>query len=280
MTCREAVEAGSRTLTEAGVPEAEWDAICLWEKASGMDRARYLTHREEPARADWLQAFQSLICRRARRIPLQHLTGEVWFMGLPFIVNEAVLIPRPETELLAELVLRETAGQQNLRLLDICTGSGCLAVSLAALGRFEKVAAADLSPEALAVARENAARNGCQVDFFQSDLFAGLPPEPYQVLVSNPPYIPTGQLAELMPEVRDHDPRMALDGGADGLTFYRRLAGESRDFLAPGARIYWEIGWDQGEAVRRILAEAGFQNLRVLPDLAGKDRMVTGEWIC
>lgn len=280
MTCREAVEAGIRKLAEAGVPEAEWDALCLWEAAAGMDRAGYLTHREEPAQPDWMEAFQKLIGQRAKRIPLQHLVGEVWFMGLPFAVSGAVLIPRPETELLAELVLRETAGEKNLRLLDMCTGSGCLAVSLAVLGHFGKVAAADLSPEALEVARKNAERNGCQVDFFQSDLFAGLPPETYQVLVSNPPYIPTGQLESLMPEVRDHDPRMALDGGADGLVFYRRLARECQEFLAPGARIYWEIGWDQGESVRRILAEAGFGNLRVLPDLAGQDRMVTGEWIC
>ncbi len=301
MTYREALEAGVRRLEAAGVPDAQWDAFCLWERASGQSRAAYLTHREEAAEKAWLAEFQRLTALREKRIPLQHLLGEAWFMGLPFFVNREVLIPRPETELLAERVLADwtdrkptEAGQgggrpaaaensepQGLRLLDMCTGSGCLAVSLAVLGHFSRVAAADISPEALAVARRNAERNGVAVDFFQGDLFGGLPAgSTYQVLVSNPPYIPTGDLETLMPEVRDHDPRLALDGGADGLDFYRRLAWEAVPFLAPEARVYWEIGWDQGPAVRRILEEAGYGNVQVLPDLAGKDRMVTGEWIC
>ncbi len=301
MTCREALEAGVRRLEAAGVPDAEWDAFCLWERASGQSRAAYLTHRGEAAETAWLEAFRCLTDLREKRVPLQHILGEAWFMGLPFYVNEAVLIPRPETELLAERVLRDwsgrktveavhgggrpaaagNAGTQGLRLLDMCTGSGCLAVSLAVLGHFDRVAAADISPEALAVARRNAERNGAAVDFFQGDLFGGLPAgSTYQVLVSNPPYIPTGQLEALMPEVREHDPQLALDGGADGLDFYRRLAREAVPFLAPGAWVYWEIGWDQGPAVSRILEEAGYRRVQVLPDLAGKDRMVTGEWIC
>ncbi len=281
MTCREAVEAAAGRLAAAGVPDPQWDALCLWERASGQNRAAYLAHREEPAEAAWQEAFRKLTARREKREPLQHILEEAWFMGLPFYVNGSVLIPRPETELLAEQVLQDCAQAEGLRLLDMCTGSGCLAVSLAVQGHFEQVAAADLSPEALAVARRNAEQNGAAVEFYQGDLFAGLPQGAvYHVLVSNPPYIPSSQLDTLMPEVRDYDPPMALDGGADGLVFYRRLAQEARPFLAPGARVYWEIGWDQGEAAARILTEAGYRQVRVWPDLAGKDRMVTGEWTC
>lgn len=279
MTCREWLTAGTARLRRAGVPEADWDAFCLWEAASGMDRGRYLMEQNEEPDPGWVRSFEQMLEKREKRVPLQHILGTTEFLGLTFRVNRDVLVPRPDTEVLAEQVLKDFPDGKGRRLLDMCTGSGCLAVGLAALGHFQ-VTACDLSGAALAVARENADKNGCKISFYQGDLFEALPPQEFDVIVSNPPYIPTGELSGLMPEVRDFDPRMALDGREDGLYFYRRLAEEGKEFLAPGGRIYWEIGWNQADAVKEILKKAGYLGLRIIPDLAGNDRVVTGEWTC
>lgn len=279
MTCREWVRVGTERLETAGVPEAGWDARCLFEAASGMDRARLLMSQMEEPEPGWVETYIEMLEKRERRIPLQHILGKTEFMGLSLKVGPEVLVPRPDTETLAEQVLKEYPDGHGLRLLDMCTGSGCLAISLAALGHFQ-VTASDLSLAALKMARANALENGCRITFYQGDLFQGLPEQKFDLIVSNPPYIPTGDLEGLMPEVRDFDPRVALDGREDGLYFYRRLAEEGKDFLAPGGRVYWEIGWNQADAVMDILERSGYCSLRVIPDLAGNDRVVTGEWTC
>ncbi|MCD8077507.1 MAG: peptide chain release factor N(5)-glutamine methyltransferase [Lachnospiraceae bacterium] len=308
MTFRECLKAGERELAAAGVPEAALDAWYLLEHVTELNRAHYFLRQNEEIPAGQEEAYRALIRRRADRVPLQHLTGETEFMGLPFAVDARVLIPRQDTEKLVELVLdwaqaRETlphvadgktSGERSqrvldraqkeeapLRALDLCTGSGCIAVSLAQLGHFVSVVGADLSEEALTVARENGRRNGCEnLTFRQSDLFQAFAGERFEVITANPPYIPTAEIGRLMPEVRDHDPRMALDGRKDGLYFYRRLAAESPEHLIPGGRIFWEIGWNQGEDVRRMLTEAGFTSVEIFSDDAGLDRVITGEWKC
>ncbi|MCD8053773.1 MAG: peptide chain release factor N(5)-glutamine methyltransferase [Lachnospiraceae bacterium] len=308
MTLRDCLKSGERELAAAGVPEAALDAWYLLEHVTGLNRACYFLRQNEAISAGQEENFRALIRRRAQRVPLQHLTGETEFMGLSFAVDTRVLIPRQDTEKLVELVLdwaqgRETSprvvdgklpggssqqaldraqkGEAPLRALDLCTGSGCIAVSLAKLGHFTSVVGADLSEEALAVARENGRRNGCEnLTFRQSDLFQAFAGERFEVITANPPYIPTAEIGKLMPEVRDHDPRMALDGREDGLYFYRRLAAESPAHLTSGGRIFWEIGWNQGEDVRRMLTDAGFKSVEVFPDEAGLDRVITGEWIC
>ncbi len=199
-------------------------------------------------------------------------------MGLDFRVNRHVLIPRQDTETLVELVLQEQKDSKR-KVLDLCTGSGCIAISLAVIGGYEEVTAADVSEEALATARENASRllkPGQTVAFFQGDLFQALCEKKFDVLVSNPPYIPTEILQDLQPEVRDHEPRIALDGAEEGLGFYRRIVAEAADWLNPGAGIYLEIGYDQGKAVSALLKKAGFQEIKVTQDLAGLDRVVSG----
>ena len=269
-------------LTAAGVPEPESDARALLFSCFDLDLTRYLLQRDEPipegdAR---LAAFWRLVDRRCERIPLQHLLGQVFFMGLPFAVNGDVLIPRPDTEILVETAAGLLGGRNDpARVLDLCTGSGCIAISLTKLCPGISCTAADLSGRALAVAAKNARSLGSRVFLIRSDLFAGLPGEArFDLIVSNPPYIPSDEIRELAPEVALHDPRMALDGGADGLYFYRRICMEAGAFLTDGGYLCVEIGHEQAGAVCRLFEAAGFSEVSVKQDLAGLDRVVYGEW--
>ena len=226
--------------------------------------------------------FEEFVSRREGREPLQQILGTQEFMGLSFLVNRHVLIPRQDTETLVELVLKEVKDRE-ARILDLCTGSGCIAISLAALGGFRFVAASDISQEALETARENAGRilgdggnESGKIRFRRSDLLDGFDREErFDVIVSNPPYIPSETIGGLEPEVREFEPRLALDGSADGLLFYRRLAGECGAFLNRGGRVYFEIGHDQGAAVSGLLEAHGFTDIKVRKDLAGNDRVVS-----
>lgn len=279
MTFFELWKWGEKRLAESGIREADLDAKYLLLEAFEMDLAHFLLREQEqvPSTDGRTREYSDAVLARASRVPLQYLTGKQDFMGLTFHVDERVLIPRQDTETLAELVLRENP-EKNIRLLDLCTGSGCLAVSLAVLGGYEEVDAGDISPDALEVAEENGRRLGGNVHFVESDLFSALDPgKAYDVIVSNPPYIPTEVIEGLEPEVRDYEPRMALDGSGDGLAFYRRLAAESPSHLKPGGRLYLEIGWDQGESVEALLRENGFEDIEVVRDDAGNCRVVRGK---
>ena len=279
MTFFELWKWGEKRLADSGIREADLDAKYLLLEAFEMDLAHFLLREQEqvPSTDGRTREYSDAVVARASRVPLQYLTGKQDFMGLTFHVDESVLIPSQDTETLAELVLRENP-EKNIRLLDLCTGSGCLAVSLAVLGGYEEVDAGDISPDALEVAEENGRRLGGNVHFVESDLFSALDPgKAYDVIVSNPPYIPTEVIEGLEPEVRDYEPRMALDGSGDGLAFYRRLAAESPSHLKPGGRLYLEIGWDQGESVEALLRENGFEDIEVVRDDAGNCRVVRGK---
>ena len=308
---------GKQILKNAGIAEADLDAWYLFEQIFGISRAQYfLCARENIAGSTaqkiaaqeqtgnslesknaldcvelWLKekmsAYENTLEKRASRIPLQQILGQQEFMGLTFFVNEHVLIPRQDTETLVELVLNEQK-DKNVSILDMCTGSGCIAVSLKKLGGYACVEGADISEEALKVAKRNSeeilensdvnsSRTG--VIFRRSDMFSAFPEtERFNVIVSNPPYIPSAVIEELEPEVRDHEPRGALDGTADGLYFYRILAEECAKHLTPGGHVYFEIGYDQGAAVKELLDIHGFKDTRVIQDLTGKDRVVCGAW--
>lgn len=275
---KEILDRGAEKLREVGIEEAGLDAWYLFERAFHMDRVHFLMEQmREADGADFAarrQYFEELLAQRGRRIPLQHLLESQEFMGLTFYVNEDVLIPRQDTETLVEQVLAHHRDKK-IKILDMCTGSGCIAVSLKKLGGYADVTGADLSPEALAVAR----RNGeaiCGADgpvFVQSDLFAAVDGV-YDVIASNPPYIPSQVIEGLEPEVRDYEPRGALDGGADGLTFYRRLAAECREHLTDGGSVYFEIGCEQAADVTGLLADAGYSEIEVIKDEPGLDRVV------
>ncbi|WP_045000271.1 peptide chain release factor N(5)-glutamine methyltransferase [Shuttleworthella satelles] len=295
MTYREALTWGKEQLQTAQVPDFALDAGYLLEFASGRRHVDLILSDGEQMPDALLGKYRSCIERRAQRIPLQQITGSQAFMGLDFMVNEHVLCPRQDTETLVEEGLtilaslqsgsvknRQANADREIRLLDLCTGSGCILISLLALARGQETPihglAADLSPEALAVARENAKRNGVSAAFVLSDLFAEIEGS-FDLITANPPYIPSGQLEDLMPEVRDHEPRMALDGDEDGLAFYRRIAGQAPDYLREGGWLLMEIAFDQGQAVRQMLADGPFEEIEIIQDLSGRDRVLKGRMI-
>ena len=274
MTYSEVMEKAVRELTEAGFEEARTDVRELMEFVSKKSRTELLFCGNDTIPREQKEQFSSLLASRKEHMPVQYLTEVQEFCGLNFRVNENVLVPRPETELLAEAVFRQSEGK---RVLDMCTGSGCIAITVAKLGKPALVAASDASEGALLVAKQNASENEAEVEFFCGDLFETVT-GCYDIIVSNPPYIKTAVIEDLMAEVREFEPRMALDGKEDGLYFYRRICEEAKAFLVPGGRLMFEIGHDQGEAVPELLREAGYEAVEVKQDYAGLDRMVFAVW--
>lgn len=275
---RDLYDRGVELLQKQSIAEAKLDARLLLENICGTDRNTLLAHGDRPVSEDEEQRYLLDIQKRASHVPLQHITGNQEFMGLTFSVNENVLIPRQDTEILVEEALIEL--QDQMHILDLCTGSGCILLSLLHYSNDCVGVGVDLSAEALQVANQNAEKlhitNAC---FVQSNLFQDLQiEEKFDMLVSNPPYIPTKVVDELMEEVRDHEPRMALDGEEDGLAFYRRISREAKPYLKRGAFVYLEIGHDQGDAVSRIMEEEGYREIRVKQDYVGLDRVVCCEF--
>lgn len=273
MTLREACREGAGILSRAGIAEADLDAWYLLEWVSGVSRGHYLAYPEEELTSDQEASFQKALAQRAERIPLQHITGEQEFMGLSFKVSDKVLIPRQDTEVLVEKALKYL--KSGMKFLDLCTGSGCILLSLLHSCPGAEGTGADLSGEALQVAEENRQRLGIQAELIKSDLFEEIEGN-FDMIVSNPPYIRSGEIDHLMEEVRLYDPRMALDGHEDGLYFYRKIAKESPRFLKSGGMLLLETGYDQGESVPQLLREQGFREIEVIRDLAGLDRVVIG----
>lgn len=265
---------GTAALERAGIGEAALDARLLLEGICGTDRTALHVHGERELTPEQEKRYLEGIERRAKRIPLQHILGETGFMGLTFMVNENVLCPRPDTEILVEEVLKYL--HDGMRILDIGTGSGCILLSLLHYSNDCRGTGLDISGEALQVARENAQRLGIEgADFLVSDLLEKAEGK-FEIIVSNPPYIRSGDIEGLMPEVRDHDPRLSLDGGEDGLVFYQRITKQAGDHLPGGGMLFYEIGCDQGEAVSGILRENGFREIEIVKDFSGLDRVVFG----
>ena len=247
------------------------DAMLLLEYVSGYSRSEIRLHYREMIPEDVAERFEELLEFRRQHIPVQYITGQQNFMGFELNVTPDVLIPRPETELLTERVIHVCEGKD---VLDLCTGSGCIAIAVRCLGKAKSVQASDISEEALAVARKNAKTYGAEIEFRQGDLFDACGTKRFDIIVSNPPYIPTAEIAGLMPEVREYEPHLALDGTEDGLMFYRRIAAECRGHLNPGGKVLLEIGCEQGKDVTDLFRKAGFVNVQVYQDYAGLDRMV------
>lgn len=275
MRFRELYRKGEEALRTAGVPDASYDALELLCRAFSMDRAVYLARLREEAPEGGEARYEALIRRRADREPLQHILGYTEFMGLRFELDRHVLIPRADTETLTELVLNENPSAR-LSVLDLCTGSGCIGISLKKLGGYDEVLCSDVSAEALALARKNAARicgeNGGP-SFRLSDMFEHIP-ESFDLIVSNPPYIRREDIRQLEPEVREGDPLLALDGGEDGLDYYRIIAAEAKRHLNEGGRLYLEMGFDQGPALEALFSEAGFRDVQIIRDAAGLPRII------
>lgn len=281
LTLKQLYKVGTVKLAEEGIEEFSLDAWYLLEYVTGVSKAMYFAEPERAVSEENADRYMDCIRRRAAHIPLQHITGEQEFMGYPFCVNEHVLIPRQDTEILVEEAIQVM--RPKMKVLDMCTGSGCIVLSILKMCR-EKYymtdlqgIGADVSEEALKVARENGRRLGVPVTWIQSDLFAKIPEEEkYDVIVSNPPYIETAVIDTLQEEVRLHDPYIALDGKEDGLYFYRRIISEAGKYLKPQGKLMFEIGCDQAEAVEELMKNAGYEQITVKKDLAGLDRVVYG----
>lgn len=288
MTFEEAYNRGKDILTKADVPDASIDARLLLEEVAGVNKAYLLAHANEELKLSCEDSIEEryfdMIERRAKRIPLQHIVGYQEFMSLRFKVNEDVLVPRFDTENLVEEALKHV--HDGMRVLDMCTGSGCILISILNYSNDCTGVGVDISDKALKVAKENAKnilkdRQDINISFLKSDLFSELSSEEkFDVIVSNPPYIQTEVIKTLEREVKDYDPIIALDGGADGLAFYRRIIDSSGDYLNPGGVIIFEIGYDEALEVTNLLKRAGFINISVTKDLSGLDRVVIGYKTC
>ena len=273
MTYREAIEIGTRILQKENIADAKIDAWYLLQMACKIDRNFYYLHEEDELTAEQQSEYESTVHKRAEHVPLQYIIGEQEFMGLKFKVNSNVLIPRQDTETLVEEALRVV--EPGMRVLDLCTGSGCIIISLAKNVADISCTGSDISKQALLVAKENAKANEVEVEWERSDLFENISGT-FDLIVSNPPYIPTGEIPGLMPEVRDFEPVDALDGKEDGLYFYRIITEKSPEYLTSDGYLYFEIGYDQGEAVSAMMRQCGYTQVEVIKDLAGNDRVVKG----
>lgn len=271
MKYRELLQEGTEQLKKAAIADANVDAAYLLEYVCGIDRTHYLLCMTETVPPQMAARYEEAIALRATHQPLQYITGEQEFMGLSFQVSPEVLIPRQDTETLVEQTQRVL--KDNDRILDMCTGSGCILISLLHENRTCQGMGVDIADTSIALARENAKKNGVQAEWLVSDLFSDVYGA-FDVIVSNPPYIATEVLQELMPEVIEYEPKRALDGHEDGLYFYRQIIADAPKFLKPGGWILFEIGYDQGESVPALLEEAGFTEITVIKDYNGNDRVV------
>ena len=306
LTYKELYNWGCGQLTDAGISESQLDARLLLEYCCGTDRNTLLVHGEKSISAQEYENYADCIARRKEHVPLQQITGEQNFMGLTFDVYENVLIPRQDTEVLVEEVMRHL--HDGMRILDMCTGSGCILLSLLHYSNDCTGVGVDISEEALQAARMNArkilgierngqecadrivnreavpddeseepAETGKKVLLIQSDLFEQLDSrDKFDIIVSNPPYIRTDVIETLMPEVKAYEPHLALDGREDGLYFYREIIAQAGAYLNREGMLFFEIGYDQGEEVRRLMENAGYSEVEVVKDFAGLDRVVYG----
>ena len=273
MTHRQILAQAVEKLKTAGITEADNDARLLWEYAFNMSRTGWLMYADCEADADKIPVYEEYIERRASHEPLQYIEGKAYFMGLEFMVNDSVLIPRFDTEVLVDNALK--CIPENSKVLDVCTGSGCIAISLSVLGG-HKVTGVDISKAALEVAENNRIHNSAdKVSFYLSDMFSAVDGV-YDCIVSNPPYIRTADINALDHEVKVCEPMLALDGHEDGLFFYRILAKESGKYLRENGLLMVEIGCDQAEDVMKLFRDNNYTDIRVIKDLAGLDRVVCG----
>lgn len=273
MNYRKLYETGKDRLEKAGIQEAALDARLLLEEVCRTDRNTLLVHGDRAVTEEEETQFRIFIERRSTHEPLQQITGWQEFMGLRFSVTEDVLVPRQDTETLVEEVLRYL--RDGMEILDVCTGSGCILLSLLRYSNGCRGVGCDISEKALAVAGQNAKELGISAQFIQSDLFESIEGR-FEYIVSNPPYIRKDMIPTLMEEVRDHEPLIALDGGEDGLDFYRNITREATEHLYSGGMLFFEIGYDQGETVKLLMEEEGYEEVTVSQDLAGLDRVVYG----
>ena len=279
MTVLEAIQKSAEFLAKRGVDSPRLQAELLLAHRLNLPRMKLYLNFERALSTEETDSYRELVKRRGQREPLQHIVGSASFCGFEIMVNRHALVPRPETEILAESgwTFLSTLGSANA--LDVGTGTGCIAIALAAKCPNAKIVAADISSDALALAAENAKKNNVQIEFLHGDGFAAVPNDmQFDLIISNPPYISTAEIEALQPEVRDFDPRQALDGGADGLDFYRMFAAQAKPFLKPGGKIMLEFGDGQAPAIRNIFENEKWIVEAVKDDYSQRERILIASW--
>ena len=275
MKYKDCFENGTGILERAGIAEAKLDARLLLEYVCDTDHSALIAHPDRELTEKELLTYDELVERRANREPLAYIIGSWEFMGLKFKVTKDVLIPEQDSEFLAEEALRYM--EDGFKVLDLCTGSGCIGLTILNFTNYTTAVCTDISKEALAIARENADIHGLsdRVEFIHTDLFPETMEKKADIIVSNPPYIKTSVIETLAPEVKDYEPRLALDGDEDGLTFYRRIIEKAPEYLFTSGYLIMEIGYDQAKEVKELLEKAGcYHDIEVVKDFSGNDRVV------
>ena len=271
---------GEEILKKNNIDDAKIDAWVLMEYVFGITKSWFLLNRDQKEEGPLVEKYLDLIYERSTHKPVQHIIGSQEFMGLEFFVNEDVLIPRQDTELLVEETIKiaKEKNHNNIKILDMCTGSGCIAISLSKFLENAQITGVDISTKALRIANKNAINNETECEFIQSDLFQNIN-EKFGIIVSNPPYIKREEINKLMLEVRDYEPINALDGGEDGLLFYRIISKDAINHLVNGGYLLFEIGFDEAETVMEILRSNGYKDIKLLKDLAGLDRVILAKYM-
>ena len=274
---RKLLTKAANILKDANIENIEYDIKTILRDTFDIDYNKFVMDMDNEFETDKSLEYEfiSRIEKRKKHIPLQYIINKQNFYGLDLYVNESVLIPRYDTENIVDCIVKDFAGSKNISVLDLCTGSGCIAISLKKHG-FEKVFALDISDKALEVAKHNAYIHNADITFIKSDLYKELPNDiRFDLIVSNPPYIRTGEIEKLDDEVKDFEPKLALDGGKDGLDFYKKILNLSKDFINKNGSLYFEIGYDQAKDVVDLAKKEGYYNIKIIKDLSGKDRGIS-----
>ncbi len=274
---RKLLTKAANILKDANIENIEYDIKTILRDTFDIDYNKFVMDMDNEFETDKSLEYEfiSRIEKRKKHIPLQYIINKQNFYGLDLYVNESVLIPRYDTENIVDCIVKDFEGSKDISVLDLCTGSGCIAISLKKNG-FEKVFALDISDKALEVAKHNAYIHNADITFIKSDLYKELPNDiRFDLIVSNPPYIRTGEIEKLDDEVKDFEPKLALDGGKDGLDFYKKILNLSKDFINKNGSLYFEIGYDQAKNVIDLAKKEGYYNIKIIKDLSGKDRGIS-----
>lgn len=274
---RKLLTKAANILKDANIENIEYDIKTILRDTFDIDYNKFVMDMDNEFEADKSLEYEfiSRIEKRKKHIPLQYIINKQNFYGLDLYVNESVLIPRYDTENIVDCIVKDFEGSKDISVLDLCTGSGCIAISLKKNG-FKKVFALDISDKALEVAKHNAYIHNADITFIKSDLYKELPNDiRFDLIVSNPPYIRTGEIEKLDDEVKDFEPKLALDGGKDGLDFYKKILNLSKDFIIKNGSLYFEIGYDQAKDVVDLAKKEGYYNIKIIKDLSGKDRGIS-----
>lgn len=274
---RKLLTKAANILKDANIENIEYDIKTILRDTFDIDYNKFVMDMDNEFETDKSLEYEfiSRIEKRKKHIPLQYIINKQNFYGLDLYVNESVLIPRYDTENIVDCIVKDFEGSKDISVLDLCTGSGCIAISLKKHG-FEKVFALDISDKALEVAKHNAYIHNADITFIKSDLYKELPNDiRFDLIVSNPPYIRTGEIEKLDDEVKDFEPKLALDGGKDGLDFYKKILNLSKDFINKNGSLYFEIGYDQAKDVVDLAKKEGYYNIKIIKDLSGKDRGIS-----